>query len=159
MATILSASQGETATLAQPEQQLLAPLVRLSHRPAFKKRWKKAPARACTRSAALLLAALLADLLPEVEEKTVAAALMRLTLGRQTAAFIVFLLQQSAVPWSVEARPQTSSEPWRAARYYFERFGERGIDLAAFCLARQMAAVDGPSLRMPGRHRHKHCSI
>ncbi len=146
-AALLSAAQGETVTLTQAEQQLLAPLVRLSHRPAFKKRWKKAQVRACTRSDALMLAALLADLAPEAEEKMLVAALMRLALGRQVTRSITFLLQQSVAPWSIEPRPHPRSGlAWRAARYYFERFGEHGLDLAVFCLARQMAAhqADAP---------------
>jgi tRNA nucleotidyltransferase/poly(A) polymerase len=144
MSALLSATQGETDPLAWAEQELVATLARLSHRTAFKKRWKKAPARACTRSNALLLAALLADLAPEAEEKAITAALMRLALGHQATAFIEFLLQRSAVPWSVEARPHASGGlPWRAARYYFERFGERGLDLAVFCLARKLASLQG----------------
>jgi hypothetical protein len=159
-AKLLSASQGETATLARAEQQMLAPLLRLSQRSAFKKRWKKSPGGACTRSALLLLAALLTDLLQEepataplqqgttgaiwlaAQLRTIAAALKQLTLGRRATACIVFLLQESASPWSIEPRPRTESgEPWVAARHYFEQFGERGLDLAAFCLARQMAAL------------------
>ncbi len=141
MAALLAAAQGQAVPLPL-EQQFLAPLVRLSHRPAFKKRWKKSPARACTRADSILLAALLADLAPAAEESAIAAALKRLTLGRQATAFIVFLLQQSGMPWQVEPRPNASI-PWRSARYYFERFGERGVDLVAFCLGRQIAALQG----------------
>ncbi|HEU5368424.1 MAG TPA: hypothetical protein VFU69_08175, partial [Ktedonobacterales bacterium] len=160
-AKLLSASQGKTGSLAQAEQQMFAPLLRLSQRHAFKKRWRQSPGGACTRSALLLLAAMLTDLLQEepaatlqrdateplwsaVHLRTIAAALRQLTLGRQAAAFIVFLLEESASPWTIESRPQTKgSEPWIAARHYFEQFGERGVDLAAFRLARQMAALQG----------------
>jgi poly(A) polymerase len=153
MAALLSAAQGEEAALASWEEELLAPLLRLSHRPAFKKRWKPSPVRACTRSDALLLAALLADLLPDAQLpgeptaeqlRAMAAALKRLAIGHQPTALIIFLLQESAAPWGVEARPQTSSSGvWRGGRRYFERFGERGVDLAAFALARQMAVLQG----------------
>ncbi len=160
-AKLLSASQGETTLLTPAEQQMSAPLLRLSQRPAFKKHWKKSPGGACTRSALLLLAALLTDLLQEepaatlqngatdpfwsaAQLRTVAAALRQLTLGRQAAAFIVFLLEESASPWAIEPRPQAKGgELWIAARHYFEQFGERGVDLAAFRLVRQMAALRG----------------
>jgi poly(A) polymerase len=161
-AKLLSASQGEIASLSQAEQQMLAPLLRLSQRPAFKKHWKKSPGGACTRSALLLLAALLTDLLQEkpaavplqpntteplrsaAQLRTIAAALRQLTLGRQAAAFIIFLLEESVSPWTIEPRPQAKDgAPWIAARHYFEQFGERGVDLAAFRLARQVAALQG----------------
>ncbi|HEY7347032.1 MAG TPA: hypothetical protein VH599_01840 [Ktedonobacterales bacterium] len=159
MAKLISASQGEAASLTQIEQQILAPLLRLSNRPAFKKRWKKSPGGAHPRSVLHLQAALLSALLqaggtptshlegntasphPPEQLRLIAAALKRLTMGRRATAFIVFLLQEGLSPWKVEPRPQAgSSEPWIAARHYFERFGERGVDLACFCLALQMSA-------------------
>ncbi len=164
MATFLAASQGAAASLTPIEQQMLAPIIRLSQRPAFKKRWKKSPGRAYARSSLLLLAALLADLLqdqsapdprlngnapglPPLERlQAITGALKRLTLGRQAAAFIVFLLQESAAPRNVGPRPPAGNRSlWIAARHYFERFGERGVDLAAFCLARQMAVLQNAS--------------
>ncbi len=165
MTKLLSAAQGEIAFLNQPEQQMLAPILQLSSRPAFKKRWKKSPGGVHARSALLLLAALLVDLLQDGQEtsephlnggasdtrlsaqlQAIAADLKWLTLGRQAVAFIIFLLREQSSLWQMAPRPQPANgKPWIAARHYFEQFGERGVDLAAFHLACQMAASQGVS--------------
>jgi tRNA nucleotidyltransferase/poly(A) polymerase len=163
MTELLSAAQGGAAALPEAstrEQQILVPLLQLSNKAGFKKRWKKSPGGAHPRSALLLLAALLSDLLqvretperdsegqgsqspPSAPFQTIAAALKRLALGRQAIAFIVLLLQEHSSLWNLEPRPLDRA-PWIAARHYFQRFGERGVDLAFFYLARQMAALQG----------------
>jgi poly(A) polymerase len=152
LATLFSASYGETNNLEQAEQQRLAAFLRLSHRPAFKKHWKKAPGGAIPRAPLLLLAALLTDLLQSDTThrwsaehlQTITSALKRLTLGRKSITFLVFLLQESTSPWHMEPRPLTNSSVWAAARHYFDRFGERGIDLAVFRLACWMATCQEP---------------
>ncbi|HEY7122349.1 MAG TPA: hypothetical protein VH540_00220 [Ktedonobacterales bacterium] len=65
--------------------------------------------------------------------------LHKLALGHQVVSFMMTLLGNSTLPWSLEPPPGDASAPWKAARHFFDHFGERGVDLAIFSLISESA--------------------
>ncbi len=160
---LIRAWQGKAPAFSAPEQAGMASFLQMSQKREFRRRWKKSPGRAYPRSILFLLAALLSDLLtgslpterpthtqpatyPPEQLQGISTDLKRLSWGHQAVAFVISLLQENGVAWALEPPPDPmSATSWRAARHYLQRLGERGIDLALFCLICQIAHLKGAS--------------